>query len=145
VYWVKYEARPGLTSPAPALYAHGATQRFDGAALVGRTRSAEWELRGVIPAFGDIDSSAPSSAPEPGAKSHWITVRFCNECPGGRSQHEAGSASFGINPESRWSQPASRYVHRGKMVNADGLNQDVMSIKIGAVGGPSHASDGRGA
>jgi hypothetical protein len=29
--------------------------------------------------------------------SHWTTVRFCNECPGGRSQHESGSASLGIS------------------------------------------------
>jgi hypothetical protein len=38
--------------------------------------------RPVIPACGDVDSSAPSSAPRAAPISHWTYVRICNGCPG---------------------------------------------------------------
>src|SRR5262249_39128473 len=60
---------------------------------------------GLIPACGDVDSSAPSSAPSAAPISHWTSVRFCDGCPGRQRQHESGSASFGISSSTRSSAP----------------------------------------
>ncbi len=55
----------------------------------------------LIPACGDIDSSTPSSAPEPGAN---IPLDHCTflqwMCRWGTRRHESGSASFGITPHA---------------------------------------------
>jgi hypothetical protein len=51
----------------------------------------------LIPACGDIDSSAPSSAPEPGANiplDHCTFLQWMSRW--GARRHESGSASFGI-------------------------------------------------
>jgi putative ABC transport system substrate-binding protein len=39
-------------------------------------------LHELIPACGDVDSSAPLPVPSAAPISHWICVRFCNGCPG---------------------------------------------------------------
>jgi transposase-like protein len=35
----------------------------------------------LIPTCGEVDSSAPLSAPRAASISHWTSVRFCNGCP----------------------------------------------------------------
>jgi Pectate lyase superfamily protein len=54
-----------------------------------RDRAFRLHGRGVIPACGDVDSSAPWSAPSAAPISHWTSVCFCNGCPG----KNAGSMS----------------------------------------------------
>src|SRR5260370_38758696 len=85
--------------------------------------------RGLIPNCGDTDSSAAPSALEHGAYiplDHRIFLQW--NVPVGRTQHESGSASFGIT---------HTFIPRGRKYEVDPSGHD-RAIEIDAVA-PVHA------